>query len=180
MVKNETVVLKRDCDGLLVPAATPICLQQGTEVVVTQSLGGAYTVYVNGNLVRIDGADADALGEEPMAKPEYDASMDIEAIVWGQLRTCFDPEIPVNIVDLGLVYSCEINPMPDDKDSYAVAVNMTLTAPACGMGPVLTMDVQQKLLMVDAIKEAKANLVFEPMWNQGMMSDAAKLQLGMF
>jgi probable FeS assembly SUF system protein SufT len=180
MVKNETIVLTRDCDGLLVPAATPIFLEQGTEVVVTQSLGGSYTVLLNGNLIRIDGKDADALGVDTLATPEYDASMDIESIVWAQLKTCFDPEIPVNVVDLGLIYHCEITPLPNDPTAYQVIINMTLTAPGCGMGPVLTMDIQQKLLAVESIKTAEVTLVFEPMWNQSMMSDAAKLQLGMF
>jgi probable FeS assembly SUF system protein SufT len=132
-----------------------------------------------GYLARIDSKDADAIGEEPPAKID-DASAagkSVEDLAWGELRTCYDPEIPVNIVDLGLVYGCQVSPLPDGGSQ--VDVKFTLTAPGCGMGDVLREDIRQKLLTVPGVKEANVEVLFDPPWSMSMMSDAAKLQLGM-
>ncbi|MER3547143.1 MAG: putative Fe-S cluster assembly protein SufT, partial [Rhodanobacteraceae bacterium] len=141
---------------------------------------GSFTVYVEGNLFRIVGKDADALGKEPpepIELPENAGDDDVERAVWQQLRTCFDPEIPVNVVDLGLVYDVSLERRPQDK--RAVYVKMTLTAPGCGMGDILVDDVRSKLEMIPTIEEANVDLVFDPPWNHSMMSDAAKLETGM-
>jgi probable FeS assembly SUF system protein SufT len=133
-------------------------------------------------MFRIDGKDADALGLEPIARPATTAAgvhskEELEKEIWNQMRTCYDPEIPVNIVDLGLIYDCQLTPLGDN--SYKAEVKMTLTAPGCGMGPVLQQDVQNKLLSLEGIDDVNVELVWEPQWNQGMMSEAAKLQLGL-
>jgi probable FeS assembly SUF system protein SufT len=132
-----------------------------------------------GYLARVDGKDADAIGEEPPAELEAAAAAgkSVEDLSWDQLRTCFDPEIPVNIVDLGLVYGCEVTPLPEGGNK--VDVKFTLTAPGCGMGDVLRDDIRQKLLTVPDVKEADVQVLFDPPWNMSMMSDAAKLQLGL-
>jgi probable FeS assembly SUF system protein SufT len=140
-------------------------------------------VVVNGNMFRIDGKDADALGLEVVAKPASasDAPRTPEALekeVWEQLKSCYDPEIPVNIVDLGLIYDCHLSRL-EATDGYRADVKMTLTAPGCGMGPVLQQDVQNKLLCIEGIDDVGVDLVWEPQWNQGMMSEAARLQLGL-
>ncbi len=165
------------------PVGTKVTLSQGEEARITQELGGSYTVIVNGNMFRIDGTDADALGKEVKSatiragsdKPA--TAEEIEKHIWEQMRTVFDPEIPVNIVDLGLIYDCVVDKIPDGD--YRAKVKMTLTAPGCGMGPVLQQDVQNKLLCIEEIDEAEVELVWEPAWNQGMMTEAAKLQLGL-
>lgn len=176
---KEVVLLNRDCVAYMVPAGARMMLHQGTEVTITQDLGDTYTVNVYGNLVRIDNKDADALGKTPkdsLSDLAPDAS--VEDKVWAQLKTCYDPEIPVNIVDLGLIYHCEITEPPEG--GYCVKITMTLTAPGCGMGPVIAGDVKAKLLAIPEIKEAEIELVFDPPWGREMMSDAAKLELGMF
>lgn len=175
----EIIVLRRDCDAFLIPSGSRIYLQKGTEVTITQSLGGSYTVNVYGNLLRIDNKDADALGKEvisPLATLAENAS--VEDMVWAQLKTCYDPEIPVNIVDLGLIYECQI--IEKENSQKQVIIKMTLTAPGCGMGPVLANDVKQKMLQIPGMTEAQIDIVFDPPWEQSRMSDAAKLQLGMF
>ena len=187
MHDSETVTLKRDVEASVVPVGTMVTLQAGEQAHVTQSLGGSYTVVVNGNMFRIDGKDADALGVEGAAKPAAAAPAggapkareQVEKEVWDQMRTCYDPEIPVNIVDLGLVYDCQIEPIAGAQDSYRVDVKMTLTAPGCGMGPMLQQDVQNKLLSIEGVDDVNVELVWEPQWNQGMLSEAAKLQLGL-
>jgi probable FeS assembly SUF system protein SufT len=169
----------------VIPAGTKVTLQKGGQAYITQSLGGSYTVVVNGNMFRIDGKDADAIGMENASKPAAATTGDaatpeqLEKEVWSQMRTCYDPEIPVNVVDLGLVYDCRIAPLPAGSGNQ-VDVKMTLTAPGCGMGEYLRQDVQSKLLSVEGIDEVNVELVWEPPWNQGMMSDAAKLQLGLY
>jgi probable FeS assembly SUF system protein SufT len=132
-----------------------------------------------GYLARIDGKDADAIGEEVASKAvgETGPAKPVEELCWDQLRTCYDPEIPVNIVDLGLVYGVELTPRPDGGNK--VEVRFTLTAPGCGMGDVLREDIRQKLLTVPGIEEADVQVLFDPPWSMSMMSDAAKLQLGM-
>ncbi len=187
----ETIVLTRDCEAVVIPAGTHVMLQMGQQVVVTQSLGGSHTVNVNGNLVRIAAKDADALGKTSapqggeLAPPAgaLDAvapSTVSEESVWEQLKTCFDPEIPANIVDLGLIYSLKIEPVPPPQAGSRVDIKMTLTAPGCGMGDVLKEDVQGKVISIPGVESCHVEMVTEPQWNQAMMSDAAKLQLGMF
>lgn len=178
MKPKEVVILARDTMAMMVPSGARIQLHKGTEVTITQSLGNTYTVNVYGNLARIESKDADALGKEavnPLADLPEDAS--IEDCVWAQLRTVFDPEIPVNIVDLGLVYRCEIEPHANGQCD--VNIVMTLTAPGCGMGPVIAEDAKQKVLMIPTVESADVEIVFDPPWEQSMMSDMAKLELGM-
>jgi probable FeS assembly SUF system protein SufT len=157
---------------------------KGQQAYITQSLGSAYTVIVNGNLFRIDGKDADALGLQPAAAPAAPTPgqpltrEELEKEVWNALRTCYDPEIPVNIADLGLIYDCQLAPLGEGR--YKVDVKMTLTAPGCGMGPMLAQDVQNKLLSIEGIDEANVELVWDPPWNQSMMTEAARLQLGLY
>jgi probable FeS assembly SUF system protein SufT len=182
MQTREVVILNRDCEGLLIPSGDQITLKKGQEVIITQALGGSYSVIVQGNLARIDGKDADALGKEATSSAETEqdtssGSVD-EQLVWEQIKTCYDPEIPVNIVDLGLIYDLQISPL-DDGNGQRVDVKMTLTAPGCGMGPVIADDVRRKVLSVPGVSQADVQLVWEPMWNQTMMSEAARLQLGM-
>ena len=154
MNSNEPKILTRDVEASVVPVGTKVTLQKGGEAYVTQSLGGDFTVIVNGNMFRIDGKDADALGLEIKSAPATAVSgpvtqEQLEKQVWESLKTCYDPEIPVNIVDLGLIYDCHIEPLAES--SYRVGVKMTLTAPGCGMGPVLQQDVQNKLLSLEPI-----------------------------
>ena len=178
---RELVKLNRDTPAMLVPSGDPITLKSGQEVVINQELGGNYTVIVLGNMALIDGRHADALGKAvEKDAPEHSASADGEVdeqLVWDQLKTCFDPEIPVNIVDLGLVYDLQIKPNSGDSGA-TVIVKMTLTAPGCGMGDVIASDVQQKVWSVPGVEEAQVELVWEPTWNQTMMTEAARLQLG--
>jgi len=177
---SEPVKLERDCDAVLVPQGDEVQLPAGSMGYITQSLGGSFTVFIEGNLFRIAGSDADALGKEPLPVPQLpdDASDDdVEKLVWKQLRTCFDPEIPINVVDLGLVYACDL--ARTDSGERKVEVKMTLTAPGCGMGEILVEDVRSKLEMIPTIAEADVELVFDPPWNQSMMSEAARLETGM-
>ena len=177
---SEPVRFERDCEAVLVPAGDQVTLPAGTVGYITQSLGGSWTVFVEGNLVRIAGKDADAIGKEPPAPielPEGATDEDVERLVWQQLRTCFDPEIPVNIVELGLVYAAEVVPRDDGRRD--VRVRMTLTAPGCGMGEVLVDDVRSKVELIPTVAEADVELVFDPPWNQTLMSDVAKLETGL-
>jgi probable FeS assembly SUF system protein SufT len=188
MESNEPITLKRDCEASVIPVGTKVTLHAGESAYITQSLGGAFTVVVNGNLFRIEGKDADALGVE-LAAPKPAPSHilpngpvnreKLEAEIWNQMRTCYDPEIPVNIVDLGLIYDCKIEPIAGVENSYRVDVKMTLTAPGCGMGPTLQADVQNKLLSLEAVDDVNVELVWEPQWNQSMLTEPAKLQLGL-
>jgi probable FeS assembly SUF system protein SufT len=176
---NEPVTLARDVDAVIVPAGINVRLRTGQSGFITQSLGGSFTVYVEGNLFRIAGRDADALGKEPVRIPQLSPDAgdeDVRELVWAQMKTCYDPEIPINIVDLGLVYSCEVRSEPDGR---VVAIEMTLTAPGCGMGEVLVQDVREKVEIIPTVKRADVELVFDPPWNQSMMTDAARLQTGM-
>ena len=170
--------MKRDCPAVLIPAGTGITIQAGVPVVIVQDLGGSYTVIVHGNMARIAGADADALGKEIPAAADPAATGQLtEDQVYEVLRTCYDPEIPINIVELGLVYDLQILPLP--AGGNRVEIKMTLTAPGCGMGPVLQQDVESKVLALPGVKEAGVFLVWDPPWNRDMLSEAAKLQLGM-
>jgi probable FeS assembly SUF system protein SufT len=168
----------RDVEATLIPSGAKVKLQPGTHVMITQALGTSYTVYVNGNLVRIAGSDGDALGLVILESPDINA-MDgsVDDKVWTQLRTCFDPEIPVNIVDLGLVYAANILPL--GMNAYHVDITMTLTAVGCGMGPVLVGEVEGKIRQIQGVQDVKVELVFDPPWDRDKMSDEAKLQLGL-
>ena len=177
---SEPVRFERDCAVVLVPQGEEVTLPAGSIGYITQALGGSYTVFVEGNLFRVAGRDADAIGKEPPTPLELSAGAtdeDVEKLVWTQLRTCFDPEIPINVVDLGLVYSCEL--ARTESGERKVDVRMTLTAPGCGMGDILVEDVRTKLELIPTIAEADVELTFDPPWNHSMMSDAAKLETGM-
>lgn len=153
----------------------------GTVGYITQSLGGSFTVFVDGNLFRVAGIDADAIGKEPvmpLVLPENATEDDVEHLLWEQMKTVYDPEIPVNIVDLGLVYSCEMSQAESGK--RVVAVTMTLTAPGCGMGDILVDDVRSKLQLVPTVEQVEVDLTFDPPWNHSMMSEVARLETGMF
>ena len=183
-MSSEQKILTRDVEASVVPIGTKVTLQKGETAHITQSLGGTYTVIVNGNMFRIESKDADALGIEVKVESTATATPSgpmtqeqLEKKVWESLKTCYDPEIPVNIVDLGLIYDCHLTPI--GESNYKADVKMTLTAPGCGMGPVLAQDVQNKLISLEPIDEANVELVWDPPWNQGMMTEAAKLQLGL-
>lgn len=177
---NEPVEITRDVNAVIIPVGETVKLKAGTSGFITQALGGSFTVYVEGNLFRIAGADADALGKEPVPPPEVpvDATdKDIEKVIWQQLSTCYDPEIPVNIVDLGLIYTCRVKALGNGERS--VHVDMTLTAPGCGMGDVLVQDAREKIAVIPTVSDVSVELVFDPPWNVGMMSDEARLQTGL-
>jgi len=180
MVAREPRTLSRDVEVAAIPYGDRLTLTAGTTVYVTQALGGSYTAMTDhGYLVRVEGTDADAIGEEP-TKPmsaEDVAGRSAEEVAWDQLKTVFDPEIPVNIVDLGLVYKCEVEALEDGTNK--VNVEFTLTAPGCGMGDFLREDVRQKLLSIPSVAEAEVEVVLDPPWDQSMMSDGARLQLGL-
>jgi probable FeS assembly SUF system protein SufT len=184
MMKSEKpITLRRECSAILVPSGEKITLPAGSSVWLTQSLGGSFTVMTDrGYTARIDGCDAAALGlpqtvdATPAESPVGDSVEAMEARVWDRLRSCFDPEIPVNIVDLGLVYDCIVTPLPNG--GYKTAVRFTLTAQGCGMGEFLKADIRNKLLAVSGIREAQVDLVWEPPWNQSRISAPAKLELG--
>lgn len=176
---HESVRLTRDVIGVLIPQGTKVELPEGAEAQVTQALGGSFTVLVQGHLFRLDGRDADSIGMEPVRGPDVAADADdseIEKAVWSQLRTCYDPEIPVDIVELGLIYECKLEPLPDGKRK--ANIRMTLTAPGCGMGDILVDDVKSKVLQVPGVSEAEVEMTFDPPWSRDMMSEAAQLQVG--
>jgi probable FeS assembly SUF system protein SufT len=178
---SEPVKFERDCPAVMVPQGEAVTLPPGTTGYITQALGGSFTVFVDGNLFRIAGDDADAIGKAkpaPLELPEGAGDDAVEKLVWEQLRTCFDPEIPVNIVELGLVYDCDLG--RNAEGDRTVAIRMTLTAPGCGMGDILVEDVRTKVERVPTVVDVDVDLVFDPPWNQGMMSDAARLDTGMF
>jgi probable FeS assembly SUF system protein SufT len=179
--ENEPVVIYREVKAVVVPAGQEVTLQPGQTGYITQALGGSFTVYIDGNLYRLAGTDADAIGKEVLKVPELPVNAtesDVLEAVLAQLRTCFDPEIPINIVELGLVYDCAVNPKQDGTRS--VDIRMTLTAPGCGMGDILVDDATEKIRMIPTVSEAKVELVLDPPWNQSMMTEAARLQTGMF
>ena len=183
--ETDSRTLLRDCAAVSVPWGNPETLEAGNYALITQRLGGSITVMCGGNLYRIDERNADALGLEPQlpaTPPPADAgerSVDsIEQAAWAQLGTCFDPEIPIDIVNLGLVYACTAEMV--EPDTFRLTVNMTLTAPGCGMGTVIADEAHAKLLDIPGVKEAEVNLVWDPPWCREMMSDAARLEMGMF
>jgi probable FeS assembly SUF system protein SufT len=175
--ERTVLTTNRDCPGRLVPVGDPVTIPAHSFVTLTQALGGNYTVVYNGNMVRVDGTDADALGFEPMQldfAPPADGRISEEQ-VWEALHTVFDPEIPVDLVNLGLIYKVDI-----DQDAGRVSVAMTLTAPGCGMGPVLVGDVEYRLQQVPHVRDVAVELVFDPPWHRDMMSEEAQLETGMF
>jgi len=183
---GENITLLRDCEALLIPMGTAVTIPEGSRVMITQALGSSYTVNINGNLARIESSNADALGLESTPqdtgkKKQADGPVDEDAL-WHAMGQCYDPEIPVNIVDLGLIYHCDVTPLENDgvRSGNRVDVVMTLTAAGCGMGPILVEDVRSRLLDVDNVTEVDVELVFDPPWDRSMMSDEARLQLGMF
>lgn len=176
----QTVALSRDVIGTLIPAGTKVELPAGTSATITQALGGSYTVQVEGHLFRLEGKDADALGKEPtrgIQVPDNATDADLEKAVWDQLRTVYDPEIPINVVELGLIYECKLGPAAEGKRK--AMIRMTLTAPGCGMGDILVADARAKVLEIPGIVEADVQLVFDPPWTQDKMSEAARLQSGL-
>jgi probable FeS assembly SUF system protein SufT len=177
---REARTLSRDIQATAIPYGERIPLKAGTTVFITQSLGGSFTAMTDmGYMVRIEGQDADAIGEEVQAPPSDEdlAKRPLGELAWEQLKTCYDPEIPVNIVDLGLVYSCEVTPLPEGGNR--AAVRFTLTAPGCGMGDSLKLDIQRKLLGLPGIIDADVQVQFDPPGDQTRMSEAARLQLGL-
>lgn len=177
----EPVRLVRECAAVAVPEGVPVTLPQGTVGSLSQALGGSYTVYVQGRMFRIDGRDGDAIGKPPVVAPDLApgaSDADVERLVWEQMRGCYDPEVPVNVVDLGLIYDCRIEPRPDGKRD--VHVTMTLTDPSCGMGEVLACDVKGRIELVPTVAAAYVSVVFEPRWTPDRMSEVAKLATGVY
>lgn len=183
MQRHGTVTTTRDVPATMIPAGTPTIIPQGTEVTITQALGGTYTVMGPGIMARIESKDADALGLEkadsqaaPKAAAEQAGPLDMDQI-WEAMKNCYDPEIPVNVVDLGLIYDCKAEPLPEGGNK--VEVKMTLTAPGCGMGGVIAQDVENRIREIPGVSDVHVEVVWDPMWNQSMMTDAARLQLGL-
>lgn len=180
MPSNEPVTFTRDCEAILIPAGDEVEIPEGTHGNITQALGGSFTIYIAGNLVRVAGENADAIGQEepePLTLPDGATDDDVEALVVEQLRTVYDPEIPINLLDLGLIYQCQFD--HSDPNARSIYIEMTLTAPGCGMGDILVDDVRSSLQIVPTIENIEVEMVFEPPWTMEMMSDAAKLQVGM-
>lgn len=177
MQTTSSVQLKRDCAAVQIPAGTTVTLPAGTAVDITQTLGGSYTVHAPGGLFRIAPQDADALGMERPAEATTAAGVVDEKLVWDTLRTCFDPEIPVNIVDLGLVYDMQLAKLPGGN--ARVDVKMTLTAPGCGMGPAIAGDAQVKLLSLPGVDDARVEIVWEPQWHHSMITPEGRKVLGL-
>ena len=186
MDPNTAITTTRDCDAILIPVGTPIMIPENSVVYITQALGGSYTVNINGNLARIADKDADVLGFEVETtnstdinnkESTGDGSVDEEQI-WEQLKTCYDPEIPIIMVELGLIYECKVTPQQDNKNH--VDILMTLTAPGCGMGEFLAEDVRYKVSTVPNVTSVNVELTFDPPWSQDMMSEAARLATGMY
>ncbi|MFT3905343.1 MAG: putative Fe-S cluster assembly protein SufT [Steroidobacteraceae bacterium] len=178
--ENEPFVILRDVEAVMVPSGQALTLKSGLAGYITQALGGSFTLYVEGNLYRLAGEQADAIGKEPIKSPELppDATVeDVKNLAWKQMETCYDPEIPINIVDLGLIYACNVT--ANDEGSRDVQVDLTLTAPGCGMGDVLVQDVRDKVGLIPTVRRVDVNLVFDPPWDRSMMSEAARLQTGM-
>jgi probable FeS assembly SUF system protein SufT len=177
---SEPVIVRREVRAVVVPAGVETILKTGQVGYITQALGGSFTVYVDGSLFRIAGEDADAIGKEPVKAPDLPPGAteeDVRDLAWEQMKSCYDPEIPINIVELGLVYDCDVT--ANEDGTRTVSVRLTLTAPGCGMGDVLVADVKDKIGRIPTVREANVELVFDPPWNQSMMSEAARLQTGM-
>lgn len=180
MRARETVITNRAVTVERIPDGTPMALPAGTTGQITQALGSSFTLVVGGQLVRLKGPDADAIGKEAPALPQVPDNVqpeDLRGIVWQTLKTCYDPEIPVDIVELGLVYVCDVLPLEDGE--YRVSIKMTLTAPGCGMGEILANEVADKVQALPHVAEVDVDMVFDPPWDRYRMSEAAQLALGM-
>lgn len=179
--QREDVLVRRNVTVETIPSGQSFELQQGQLAQITQALGGSFTLVVEGQMVRLKGADADAIGKEPpetIAVPQDVQTDDVEPLIWQALRTCYDPEIPVNIVDLGLIYHCELEPI-DAGGDVRVTIDMTLTAPGCGMGEAIANEVCDKVLALPRVQDITVNLVFDPPWSRDRMSEEAQLTLGL-
>mgnify|MGYP003657504214 CR=1 FL=1 len=178
-IPDDLIRLLRDVDAHMVPAGNKVKLLSGELVRVTQALGGNYTILTNGNMLQISAVNADALGFGSEEKSGEDGAPkgSYEDQIWDQLKTCYDPEIPINIVELGLVYNLDISDLNEGKN---VNIKMTLTAPGCGMGDVLSSEVEQKVKAIDGVEKVLVEMVWEPQWDKDMMSEAAQLELGVF
>jgi probable FeS assembly SUF system protein SufT len=179
---REEVTFSRSAEAIMIPSGEKVLVPVGAQATITQSLGGTYTVITDrGLMVRVSGQEVEAIGKTPHDVAEVNLAEltpeKLEEMVWDALKTCYDPEIPVNIVDLGLVYLCELQDA--ESGGKKVHIKMTLTAPGCGMGPVLAGDVRSKLVALPNVKDAEVEVVFDPVWDRSMMSEAARLQLGM-
>ena len=178
MSANSPIIVNRDCEAIQIPSGTVVQLDKGSEVIITQSLGGSYTVATNFGLAKVSGKNADALGIEVKKSAAEAGSGELnEDAVWEQLKTCYDPEIPVNIVDLGLVYDCRL--LDREEGGKRAEVKMTLTAPGCGMGPAIAAEAEGKIMSLDGVEDAEVELVWEPAWNQDMISEVGRMKLGM-
>jgi len=178
---SQPCTFERDCEVVMIPLGDEVSIPAGTVGYITQALGGSFTVFVDGNLFRVAGIDADAIGKQPVmppSLPEGATENDVESLLWEQMKTVYDPEIPVNIVDLGLIYRCDMR--TNTGGDRIVDVAMTLTAPGCGMGDILVDDVRSKLKLVPTITEVNVELTFDPPWNHNMMSEVARLETGMY
>jgi len=180
-IMHSEIELIREVEAIQIPSGDTVVLPAGTKVIITQSLGGSYTVATEHGLARISARNADALGIEKKDGTGGNVAdiltgPELEAAIWEQLKGVFDPEIPVNIVDLGLVYGCEVT---EEDGERVVDVKMTLTAPGCGMGPTIAADAQGKIMQLQGIANARVELVWEPAWNQAMISEVGRMQLGM-
>jgi len=181
---REEVVVSRDCPAVTIPHGSPVTIEEGCIAQITQQLGGSYTVLVEGNLYRIEGIDADALGLEPTDHSERSEAPEgpitaesVENMAWSLLATCYDPEIPIDIVNLGLVYSCKV--LPAGEECFRIEVEMTLTAPGCGMGTMIADEARDKLLSIHGVDEVKVDLVWDPPWSREMISEPARLEMGL-
>tara|TARA_B100001115_G_scaffold162579_1_gene138272 strand:- start:177 stop:716 length:540 start_codon:yes stop_codon:yes gene_type:complete len=175
-IHKESIRLLRDVDAFVVPSGDEVKLLAGNLVQITQALGGNYTVLINGNMVQITSENADALGIEIQEETVGNLDGDFEQQIWDQLKTCYDPEIPVNIVELGLIYDLNIK---ESDTGQKINIKMTLTAPGCGMGPVIADEVERKVNGIEGVESVNVELVWEPMWSREMMSESAQLELGM-
>jgi probable FeS assembly SUF system protein SufT len=179
---REEITFSRNAEAIMIPSGEKVLVPKGSSATITQSLGGTYTLITErGLMVRVSGDELDAIGKAPAstggAAAEELTPEKLEELVWDALKTCYDPEIPVNIVDLGLVYLCELQ--ESNEGGKDVKIKMTLTAPGCGMGPVLAGDVKMKIEKLPGVQNADVEVVFDPVWDRSMMSEAARLQLGM-
>ena len=175
-IHKESIRLLRDVDAFVVPSGDEVKLLAGNLVQITLALGGNYTVLINGNMVQITSENADALGLEIQEETLGNSGGNLEQQVWDQLKTCYDPEIPVNIVELGLIYDLNIK---ESDTGQKINIKMTLTAPGCGMGPVIADEVERKVNGIEGVESVNVELVWEPMWSREMMSESAQLELGM-
>ena len=171
-IHKESIRLLRDVDAFVVPSGDEVKLLAGNLVQITQALGGNYTVLINGNMVQITSENADALGLEIQEETLGNSGGNLEQQVWDQLKTCYDPEIPVNIVELGLIYDLNIK---ESDTGQKINIKMTLTAPGCGMGPVIADEVERKVNGIEGVESVNVELVWEPMWSREMMTESAQL-----